>query len=969
MGDSNDSNTSTDVSTSPTSSASSPRTEHEELTSTGTTTPAPHDASSTNGKVAHNSETSSTNNLNGTSGAPQPPPAPPTNNDIGKASLNNKKKQPSTQSIDPSAGTRSIKMILPFIAKKKGSEKSKTKGKGKEKSEDGSATEENRDRSTSSADEESTVPDSKPKRALSEWSGIQEAASADDKDDLPKMTSEIDAAKKNKIEQALGEWSGGAAATPKQSKEKKKEKGKDKGEKGKDKTKDKTKDKVSKKEKGKDKVDDVPVAEKPPKKEKEKDKDKGKEKGVVQDESKTPIVVGAGGLIQGKKESKEHQKLRLLSTMEIDLSKQQISKVPDDLVKHLNLKVLNLSTNRLTSIPTFAFSSLTTLLMDHNQLTEFPSKSFSHMPKLVLLDLSHNALESVPKDIGTLSCLKSLRLDNNQISSLPDLGKMKSLERLNVENNKIKHLSKSLGLHHATSLTSINLSHNALTSLPQFPPSVTELLLHSNQLVDISAESFSLATSLKRLHLGSNQLATFPSALYNLIQLQALYLDNNVLEDIVPLPISPSAAIGINKMMSLKQLDLSKNKLKTIPALFGQLTNLERLILAENKLTSLPPELSSLPRLYYLDVEENPTLDQSTVPKLKSKEEVMNDISTNANKSTESSSSTSASVSTPSPEASSESSSSAYAHNPSISALLAPLNMPKDDPIPAKVYVDLEKIKLFKDIGTAADMNRVGLARGKKDQLKRRNRQILHKMEDDYIVYAPLFGDETKALFCLFDGHAGPETANAAVELFPQELEKRAKGLDPNSADMSQILHDTFLAVDDALKQDHQCVGATATVVMIWSVGENRYMQAANLGDSFAFLCRNNEPILLTQEHKLSIPSEFQRILDSGVQLAPGQTRINGLAVTRALGDHFAKENGSGMIAEPSLSPIYQLTPEDEYFMLASDGLWDSISGVSALSIIKETEGTCQDKADTLLKKCLSHESCMDNIAIIIVQL
>jgi len=85
--------------------------------------------------------------------------------------------------------------------------------------------------------------------------------------------------------------------------------------------------------------------------------------------------------------------------MEIDLSKQNLAKVPDDLVKHANLKVLNLSSNRLTSIPTFgmfpssdsilfmvlmshtAFSSLVTLLMDHNQLTEFPSRSFSHMQK------------------------------------------------------------------------------------------------------------------------------------------------------------------------------------------------------------------------------------------------------------------------------------------------------------------------------------------------------------------------------------------------------------------------------------------------------------------------------------------------------------------------------------------------------------------------------------------------------------
>ena len=95
------------------------------------------------------------------------------------------------------------------------------------------------------------------------------------------------------------------------------------------------------------------------------------------------------------------------------------------------------------------------------------------------------------------------------------------------------------------------------------------------------------------------------------------------------------------------------------------------------------------------------------------------------------------------------------------------------------------------------------------------------------------------ALFCLFDGHAGPETANTAVELFPKELEKRLKDLEPESTDMSKILHDTFLAVDNALREEHQCVGATATVVMIWSVGEDRYLQASNLGDSFAFLWYN----------------------------------------------------------------------------------------------------------------------------------
>lgn len=98
-------------------------------------------------------------------------------------------------------------------------------------------------------------------------------------------------------------------------------------------------------------------------------------------------------------------------------------------------------------------------------------------------------------------------------------------------------------------------------------------------------------------------------------------------------------------------------------------------------------------------------------------------------------------------------------------------------------------------------------------------------------------------------------------------------------------------------------------------------LSLSHSSDFLFFNSRSGIPIQLVQEHKLSVPSEFERIVASGIQLAPGQTRINGLAVTRALGDHFAKENGSGMIAEPHISAVYKLQPEDEYLLLASDGV------------------------------------------------
>lgn len=60
----------------------------------------------------------------------------------------------------------------------------------------------------------------------------------------------------------------------------------------------------------------------------------------------------------------------------------------------------------------------------------------------------------------------------------------------------------------------------------------------------------------------------------------------------------------------------------------------------------------------------------------------------------------------------------------------------------------------------------------------------------------------------------------------------------------------------------------------------------------------------------------------AGVDVNEGQTRIGGgIAITRALGDHFAKDNESGMIAVPHISEAIKLSPEDTHLVLASDGV------------------------------------------------
>lgn len=58
-----------------------------------------------------------------------------------------------------------------------------------------------------------------------------------------------------------------------------------------------------------------------------------------------------------------------------------------------------------------------------------------------------------------------------------------------------------------------------------------------------------------------------------------------------------------------------------------------------------------------------------------------------------------------------------------------------------------------------------------------------------------------------------------------------------------------------------------------------------------------------------------------GIQILPHQTRINGLAVSRAFGDHFIKNENLGVISEPYVSECIKLEPEDDILIIASDGV------------------------------------------------
>ncbi len=115
--------------------------------------------------------------------------------------------------------------------------------------------------------------------------------------------------------------------------------------------------------------------------------------------------------------------------------------------------------------------------------------------------------------------------------------------------------------------------------------------LQSRQLLNCPAEVLLRATVLTSLNLSRNKIVTLPRNINCLSILKCLELDCNQLEQVPH---------EIGYIHTLQNLSIRNNVLVSVPRSFGALTSIKTLHLSSNNITAIPPELFvHLPRCVF----------------------------------------------------------------------------------------------------------------------------------------------------------------------------------------------------------------------------------------------------------------------------------------------------------------------------------------------------------------------------------
>ncbi len=251
-----------------------------------------------------------------------------------------------------------------------------------------------------------------------------------------------------------------------------------------------------------------------------------------------------------------------------------------------------------------------------------------------------NNFTEIPKQIGKLTGLEVLYIDNNKIENLSGIEELKNLKRLNASSNRISNVKE---LQSLSFLSSLNLNNNKISHVRDVISisSLKHLSLNNNSIA--SVQGISSITNLAKLELAYNNIENFidfadengefPKALISITGNKL-----NISHDYITFSHSVLSAqitkclqnylilkkrIGENKKTKKPYLNLNNMSLTGLPIELGELKHLKQLFIGScyfneetcsienaysknrNRMASIPRIIGELANLEVLYVDNN----------------------------------------------------------------------------------------------------------------------------------------------------------------------------------------------------------------------------------------------------------------------------------------------------------------------------------------------------------------------------
>tara|TARA_Y100000389_G_C17470116_1_gene529641 strand:+ start:6410 stop:7153 length:744 start_codon:yes stop_codon:yes gene_type:complete len=228
--------------------------------------------------------------------------------------------------------------------------------------------------------------------------------------------------------------------------------------------------------------------------------------------------------------------------------------------------------------------------------------------------------------------------------------------------------------------------------------------------------------------------------------------------------------------------------------------------------------------------------------------------------------------------------------------------------------------------------------------------------EDEYSIKKI---NKSQLLCAVYDGHGGNEISAYLKKYLTGELYRNIKIASPSISKLKQIFKLLTKKVNNYAKKYKCNAGSTALTCYL----SDQTLIVANIGDCRAVICTDGLAIPLTKDHKPGLREEMQRLKELGGHVIYDKHikgyRVEGMSVSRSFGD---LDRQPYIIAKPDIYR-YNIKKNDQFIIMATDGLWDVMTNQEAVEIVKSNY---KNGAKVLANKAIEKKS-SDNITIIII--